>query len=578
MVPFTDSLGRRTAGARRPLRRLRRPSWISLGTLAVASIVVLPIAVVLSRVTQPSNGVWQHLAETVLAGYVANTLGLLAIAGAVALLFGVPTAWLVTMTRFPGRRVLDWALLLPLAVPAYVMAYVYTDLLQFAGPVQTGLREFFGWRAGDYWFPRIRTLEGAGVMLGAVLYPYVYLLARSAFVVQSSCLLDAGRTLGCGPWRSFWRIGLPLARPAIIGGLLLVMMETIADYGTVQYFGVPTFTTGIYRAWFGMGEPVAAAQLSVCLLVMVAVLLVLERQSRGQARYHHTGGHYRRPAPPRLDGLAGWGATAACLLPILIGFLVPAGHLLSLTLDGGDPLWGRRFKPFAVNTLILASVTAVLATALAVLLAYGTRLSRNRLTWAATRLATTGYALPGSVIAVGVLIPFAAFDNQLDAFLTRTVGVSTGLLLTGSIAALVFAYLVRFLAVSFNAVDAGFSRVSPNLDAAARSLGHGPGATLVRVHAPLVRGGLLTAALLVFVDVMKELPATLIMRPFNFDTLALRVYQLASDERLAEASTAALTIVAVGVLPIILLSRGIARSRPGEPAGRRWVPAAGPAE
>ena len=532
-------------------------------------IVILPIAVVFSRLGQPSNGVWQHLADTVLAGYVLNTLGLLAVAGGVALLFGVPTAWLVTMLRFPGRRILDWALLLPLAVPAYVMAYVYTDLLQFAGPVQTALRDLFGWGAGDYWFPRIRSLEGAGLMLGAVFYPYVYLLARSAFVVQSSCLLDAGRTLGCGAWRNFWRVGLPLARPAIIGGLMLVMMETIADYGTVQYFGVPTFTTGIYRAWFGMGEPVAAAQLSACLLGLVALLLVVERVSRGQARYHQTAGHYRRPAVPRLTGPAAWGATAACSVPILVGFLIPAGHLLELAITGGDPLWGRRFVPFAVNTLILAGVTAALATALAVVLSYGTRLSRDRLTWLATRIATTGYAMPGSVVAVGVLIPFAAFDNQLDAFLTRTTGVSTGLLLTGSIAALVFAYLVRFLAVSFNAVDAGFGRVSPTLDAAARSLGQGPWGTLLRVHAPLVRGGLLTAALLVFVDVMKELPATMILRPFNFDTLALRVYQLASDERLAEASTAALTIVAVGILPIILLSRGIARSRPGEaPIGR----------
>ena len=547
--------------------RLRLPSGWTVLTIAVAALVALPVLVVLSRVFAESNGVWGHLAETVLADYVVNTILLMVGVGALTLVIGVATAWLVTMHRFPGHRVFEWALLLPLAVPAYVMAYVYTDLLQFAGPVQTALRDITGWGPRDYWFPQIRSVGGAVAMMGLVLYPYVYLLARAAFLEQSVCVLEVSRTLGRGPWRSFGAVALPLARPAIVAGLALVLMETIADYGTVAYFGVPTFTTGIYRTWFGLGEPVAAAQLAAFLLLFVALLVGLERWSRGSARYHHTTTRYKHlPRRPLRGGRAA-AAFLACAAPVALGFLVPAGVLLDLALTVGDPYWGRRFTDFALNSFTLAAVTAALGVVVAVLLAYGVRLKPTPVSRTATRAAALGYAVPGSVIAVGVLIPFAAFDNALDAAMRSLFGVSTGLLLTGTIAALVFAYLVRFLAVSYNTVEASLGKISPNIDQAARTLGHGPRATLLRVHAPLMRGGLLTAALLVFVDVMKELPATMIIRPFNFDTLAIRVYRLASDERLAEASTAALTIVAVGILPVILLSLAIAKSRPG--SGRR---------
>jgi len=547
-------------------RRPQGRGWTVL-TLTVAGLISLPVLVVFSRIFADTGGVWAHLASTVLPQYVANTLLLMLGAGALALVIGVATAWLVTMMRFPLVRVFEWALLLPLAVPAYVMAYVYTDLLSFAGPVQAAIRDLTGWGYGDYWFPRIRSLPGAALMLGLVLYPYVYLLARAAFIEQSICVLEVSRTLGRGPWRSFFGVALPLARPAIAAGVALVLMEVIADYGTVQYFGVPTFTTGIYRTWFGLGQPDAAAQLAAVLLMFVAVLFALERASRGRSRYHHMTRRYQALTPRLLRGWHAVAAVAACALPLLLGFVVPAADLAHLAVTRGDPLFGRAFLPFALNSLVLALVTAAIAVAVSLLLAYGIRQRPTPYNCSAIRVASLGYAVPGSVIAVGVLIPFAAFDNALDSLLRATLGISSGLLLTGTISALVFAYLVRFLAVSYNTVEASLGRISPSMDMAARTLGHGARATLIKVHAPMMRGGILTAALLVFVDVMKELPATLIVRPFNFDTLAIRVYRLASDERLAEASTAALAIVLVGVLPVIVLSRAIARSRPGAAAG-----------
>jgi iron(III) transport system permease protein len=534
-----------------------------MATLAIAALVALPVLIVASRIFADTGGVWSHLASTVLPYYLANTTKLVLGVGLGTLVVGTGTAWLVTMCRFPGSRVLEWALLLPMAVPAYVMAYAYTDLLQFAGPVQGALRAAFGWRYGDYWFPEIRSTGGAIAMMTFVLYPYVFLLARAAFLEQSVCVLEVSRTLGRGPWSSFFRVALPLARPAIAAGLALALMEVLADFGTVQYFAVDTFTTGIYRTWFAMGQPVAAAQLAAVLMLFVLVLVVVERRSRGAARYHHTTGRYRRLPSRRLTGLRAAAAFAACALPLAIGFLVPGGVLLRLAVTKGDPLLGPVFLDLAGNSLTLAALTSFIAVALAVVLAYGLRLHPSPALRGAVRVAAMGYAIPGSVIAVGVLIPFARLDNTLDAFMRDQFGVSTGLLLSGTIAALVFAYLVRFLAVSFNTVEASLGKIRPSMDHASRVLGASPTGTLRRVHAPMMRGSLLTAGLLVFVDVMKELPATMIVRPFNFETLAVRVYRLASDERLAEASTAALTIVAVGIVPVILLSLSITRSRPG---------------
>ena len=551
--------------ARPVARRGRGRGPLAWTALAIAGLLAIPVFSVLVNVFVPGTGAWRHLADTVLSSYVANTIWLVLGVGFGVVLGGVGTAWLVTMCRFPGRQVFEWALILPLAVPAYVMAYTYTDLLQFAGPVQTALREATGWGARDYWFPEIRSLGGAIVMLTLVLYPYVYLLARGAFQEQSTCALEVSRTLGCGPWGSFFRVALPLARPAIVGGASLALMETVADFGTVSFFGVQTFTTGIVRTWFSLGDRIAAAQLSAALLCVVLAVLLSERWSRGRARYYHTSGRYRHL--PR-HTLSGWRAGLAfgfSLTPVLLGFLLPGAILLDMSIEAGDAQFGPRFLRLAFNSFTLAAITAVLAIIVAVIMAYGVRLDPGRMTVAANRIAAMGYAVPGTVIAVGVLIPFAIFDNALDGWMRDRFGLSTGLLLTGTIAALVFAYLVRFLAISLNTVEASLGKIKPSIDDAARSLGAGAGGALLRVHAPIMWGSLLTAGLLVFVDVMKELPATLIMRPFNFDTLAVQAYNLASDERLTEASTASLAIVAVGVLPLILLSRTIANTRPGGP-------------
>lgn len=531
--------------------------------MLIAGLVALPVLIVVSRIALPTEGVWAHLAATVLPEYLANTVQLIFGVGIGVLLMGVGSAWLVTMCRFPGSRVLEWALLLPMAMPAYVMAYVYTDLLQFVGPVQSGLRLLFGWTRHDYWFPEVRSLEGAAVLMALVLYPYVYLLSRAAFLEQSVCVLEVSRTLGRGPWRSFFEVALPLARPAIAGGLALALMEVLADFGTVHYFAIETFTTGIYRTWFALGQPVAAAQLAAVLMLFVLVLLLLERWTRRQARFHHTTSRYRRLPTYRLCGGRGKMALVICSLPVLLGFVLPAAVLLRLAWQEGDPLLGPVFLRLAGNSFFCAGLTAMLAVVLALLLAYGQRLHPTPLVRGAVRVAAMGYAIPGSVIAVGVLIPFARFDNALDGVMRDLFGLSTGLLLSGTIVALLFAYLVRFLAVSFNTVEASLGKIRPTMDHAARILGHSPGRTLVRVHAPIMLGSICTAALLVFVDVMKELPATMIVRPFNFDTLAVRVYRLASDERLGEAATAALAIVVVGIVPVILLSYAIQKSRPG---------------
>lgn len=536
-------------------------TWLALG---VACLFSIPILSVLTNIFIPSEGTWQHLASTVLPSYVANTLLLAIGVGLGVFVIGVGTAWLVTMCRFPGRSIFEWSLILPLAVPAYVMAYTYTDFLQYTGPVQSLIRDATGWGVHDYWFPQIRSLGGAITMLSLVLYPYVYLLARSAFLEQSVCALEVSRTLGCSVWRSFFRVALPLARPAIAGGISLALMEALADFGTVSFFGVQTFTTGIVRAWFSMGDQVAAAQLSAVLLSFVFMTLMIERWSRGRARYFHTSSRYSRLPGYRLRGWRALAATLSCLVPLALGFLLPACILLFMSIEAGDNQFGSRFFRLAFNSFTLATTTAIAAIVLAALMAYGVRMRPNRITFGASRIAGMGYAVPGTVIAIGVLIPFALADNAIDGWMREVFGISTGLLLTGTIAALVFAYLVRFLAVSLNTVEASLGKIKPSMDDAARCLGQGPAATLVRVHAPLMWGSLLTAGLMVFVDVMKELPATLIMRPFNFDTLAVQAYNLASDERLTEAATASLMIVAVGILPLILLSRAIAHARPGK--------------
>ncbi len=535
----------------------RLDGW-TVSVVLIALVMLLPVAIILASLLTNSSETWGHLATTVLPDYVRNSLVLMVGVGAGVLAIGVSTAWLVSTCQFWGRRWFEWLLLLPLAAPTYILAYVYTDTLEYFGPVQTALRSLFGWqRATDYWFPNIRSIGGAVLLFSLTLYPYVYLLARVAFLEQSTATLEASRSLGRGPWQSFWSVALPLARPAIAAGTALALMETLNDFGTVAYFSVPTFTTGIYRTWFGLGDRPAAVQLSAVLLLFIFALVLLERRSRRQARYYQSMGRAICRSRHSLSGLRAVGAGLACLLPILLGLLVPAGLLLGMTIRNAEATLDRSFFVLARNSLVLAVLTAVLAMALSLVLAYGLRLNSTPLLRLAVQGANLGYAVPGAVIAVGTLIPLARFDNAIDAWMRQTFGVSTGLLLSGTMIALIFAYLVRFLAVAFGAAETGLTKIKPSLDDAARSLGCSPTQTLIKIHRPLLGSSLLTAIMLVFVDVMKELPATLIIRPFNFDTLAVRVYQYAADERLVEASAPALAILLVGLVPVLWLSRQI---------------------
>ena len=537
-----------------------RGAWLA-GLLCL--VVAAPLLALLGFIGQPTEGLWAHLVSTVLPEYLRNSALLCVGVGAGTLTIGASVAWLVTMYRFPGQRVLSWALVLPLAMPAYVLAYAYTDFLQVSGPVQTMIRDLTGWGWRDYWFPNVRSLGGAIFVLTAALYPYVYVLARAGFAEQSMCALEVSRTLGCTPLAAFRRVGLPLARPAIAAGLAFVMMETLADFGAVAYFELRTFTTGIYRAWYALGSPAAAAQLASLLLLMVFGILALEWSARGQGRFTTTTTHIFQKHRVTLSGWRGWAACAACALPVLAGFVLPAIVLTTMALDASDGISVTRLVTLAGNTAMLG----ILASALIVAIAIAALMAANRepgtLAGRLLRTAALGYAVPGAVIGVGVLIAVGTFDHAVDGMAKAIVGTGTGLVLGGTVGALLYAYLVRFFAVGFNPLEAGMAKIAPSLADAARVLGCGPTQVAGRVHLPLLRPALISAVLLVLVDVIKELPATLILRPFNFDTLAVEAFQLATTERLDGAALPSLVIVGVGLVPVVLLCRMLDRGRSG---------------
>lgn len=533
---------------------------LTIGAGLLAALLALPIVAVVTSLGDGASPVVAHLMDTVLLEHVTNSLLLSVLVAIGTIAVGVPAAWFVTMHDFPGRRLLEVVLVLPLAMPAYVIAYAYTDLLQPAGPVQIFLRDILALQPGTIVLPEIRSLPGAAIIFTSVLYPYVYLLARASFLEQSVCVLEASRTLGHGRFSTFFRVGLPLARPAIAAGTALALMETLADFGAVSYFGVQTFTTGIYRAWFSWGDPVAAQQLATGLLGFVLLLHALERISRGRARHFHATNRYRPLPHDAFTGARGVGAAMLCALPGVIGFFLPVLALVRLSLVSDISPLSPRFVDAASHSIILAFGAALLAVAGALIIAYAARGGRSLVARAAARIGELGYAVPGPVIAVGILVPLIGIDRMLNA---ASGGSTTSLLLTGSVFGLLYAYLVRFLAVALRGVDSGLSRVTPSMDAAAQVLARSPFHALARVHVPIVAPSLLTAGLMVFVDVMKELPATLIMRPFNFDTLAVVTYNFASDERLADAAWPALAIVMAGLLPVILLMRGSAGARAG---------------
>ena len=537
--------------------------FVTASAPLLAFIVALPMLIIVASVFGADSGAtWGHLWRTVLADYVVNSLVLMLGVGTLTLILGVPAAWHTAVCEFPGRRLFIWLLPLPLAFPAYIIAYTYTGLLDYPGPVQTFIRDVTGWGHGDYWFPPIRSLGGAIVMLGLVLYPYVFLLARASFLERSASALEVSRTLGYGVRQSFFRLALPLARPAIVTGVSLALMETLADYGTVQYFGVSTFTTGIFRTFYGFDDITAASQLSAALLLFVVLLIFMERYSRRRARYD-TSGPARFEHRIRLSGGQAVWAWASCLVPVVLGFILPGAVLLKWALY--DAAWdGSSFLALIWNSFYLAFLAAVIAVACALVLGYARRNRNTRVVRASLGVSGLGYAIPGAIVAIGVIVPLAWLDHRLIDLAKFVTGEQIGLVLSGSIVALLFAYTVRFLAISLGAVQNGLDKIKPSLDYATRSLGRRPIQVLTEIHVPLMRSTVLTALLIVFVDVMKELPATLILRPFDFNTLAVRAYELASDERLADAAVPSLMIVLVGVLPVILLSRTISRGHSGQ--------------
>jgi len=529
-------------------------SW-NLLTLLLALLFALPFLSLIVTAGSGGENVWGHLLSTVMPGYLKNTFWLMLGVGSGTLLLGVSTGWLISMTEFPGRRMMEWALLLPLAFPGYIIAMVYVELLEFSGPVQEQLRLWFGWQNYmDYWFPPIASLGGAITMLSLVLFPYVYLLARTAFLQQSATLMEASRMLDKSGGNSFFMIALPLARPAIVVGVSLAMMETLADFGTMQLFAVQTFTTGIYHTWFGAYNAPGAAQLSLSLLTFISFFIFLERYSRKQQRFHGQSSiknaHTRYP----LSRIRAVLALLFCIFPVLFGFALPAGLLIQWATESWRGVMLDRFLSDAGNSILLAGVTALLGVFIGLLMAFGSRLSkRRRVHWAA-RLVSLGYTFPGPVVALGVLLPFAWFDRTMDAWMQETFGITTGYLLSGTLFILVFAYLVRFLALAYGTAESGLGRITSDMEEASRSLGKNTWQTLKQVHLPLLRGSVLAAGMLVFVDVMKELPATLMLQPFNFSTLATRAYGYATEELLKEASLWCLTIVVVGLFPVIFLN------------------------
>jgi iron(III) transport system permease protein len=544
-------------------QRRASPLW-TVAVALVLALMLLPIVTILTLAFTASDNVWPHLLRTVLPGSLWETAVLMSGVGVLTLVVGGGTAWIITMHRFPGREVLDRLLVIPLAVPTYIVAYCYVDLLDYGGPIQSTLRALFGWQSlRDYWFPEVRSMTGAIFVMSAVLYPYVYLAARASFVQQSVCALEVARTLGRTPLGAFISVGLPMARPALAAGTALTLMECLNDLGAVQHLGVSTLTLSIYTTWLQRSSLGGAAQIAGVLLLVVLLLFAIERMARGASQFH--GMSRRHRAIPFAD-LEGWKAAAAaavCFLPFACGFILPFLVLVA----GGAKYLSQTAEPgfwrAAGNSMLLAALSAVAAVALSVLLGYARRVAANGFTRPAVRLAGLGYAMPGTVLALGILIPLALVDNSIDAFFRTQFGISTGLILTGSLFALVLACTVRFLAVSLGAVEAGLELISPNLDAAARTLGESPLSALWRVHVPLLIPALGTAGLLVFVDAMKELPTTLLLRPFNFETLATHVYSFALLEQFEAGSIGALAIVAVGLVPVLLLHQAVAGGRAG---------------
>lgn len=531
-------------------------AWLNVNTnywryssMLIALVIAIPILVVFAAWLQPAGDVWRHLVDTVLAELLTNTFVLLIGVGLGVLFIGTSLAWLTAMCDFPGRKFLDWALMLPLAVPAYVLAFVMVGLFDFSGPLLTGLRA----RGFELLIvPEIRSTPGIILVMVLAFYPYVYMLARLAFISQGRNLLDSGRVLGLGPWTAFYKVALPMARPAIAAGVALALMETLADFGAVSVFNYDTFTTAIYKTWMGLFNITAAAQLASILLLFVITALYIERLLRQRARYE-TDSKSSNELRFVLTGFQKLSAILFCFTVLIFAFVVPVVQLFAWAWEVIAQELDSRYFRFLFNTLFLGLIAAFLASFGALMLAYTYRLRPDRFTKITVRLATVGYALPGSVLAVGIMLIVVWLDNKFLEILQTTTGLEIQPILTGSILVLILAYVTRFMAVAYGPIDSAFSRIRPSVIQAARSLGAGNWKILWRVSMPMLSGGLLSAMLLVFVEVMKEMPATLLLRPFGWDTLATRIFELTSEGEWERAALPALALIMAGLVPVILL-------------------------
>ena len=538
------------------VRRYLLNPWVITGFFGTL-VIALPLLVIAREIFTPGDETWKHILRNLVPGYVMNTIALMAGVAILTFLMGVSTAWLVTMYRFPGRKFFIWALILPIAIPGYINGFTWAGILDYTSPLYVFLRQNFGIDTGAYLFFDILSLPGAILILSLSLYPYVYLITRAYFLKQSTTLFEVAASLGHSPWRTFTRTALPLARPAIVAGVSLALMEVLNDYGLVRYFGVDTFTTGIFTAWFAFGSPTASMKLSVYLMIFVLALILLERTQRGQMRYDMLGSHYRPVRKRRLKRWKAIGAFTISVVPFLFGFLFPLLMLIYWSTFTAGLVLETRFLVLLRNSFLLAAIASVLVVVASIFIAFTVRTFPLKFVQFLSRVSTLGYAIPGAVVAIGIMVPFLWLDQQLMQYTPP----GTGFILTGTWFALIYAYMVRFMAVGYNSIDSGMARISTSLDEAARSLGRSNLKTLGKVNLPLLRGAVLSAALLVFIDVLKELPLTLILRPFNFDTLAIRAFEFATDERVAEAAPPALIIIIVGTIPVYFLNKIIGKGK-----------------
>lgn len=527
-------------------------SWV------LSLLLVLPILAIFYTALGDSDEVFSHLMSTVMGTYAANTVWLVLGTSVLALLLGLPSAWIMAMCRIPGEKILQWALVLPLAMPGYIVGYIYTNWFDYAGPVQIFLRDVFGWETiHDYWFPNIRSLGGACVVLALVLYPYIYLLARAAFMEQSVSLLQSARLLRCSPWQSFRRISLPLARPSIAVALSLVAMETLGDFGTVSYFAVNTLTTAVYDTWLGYSNLNAAAKISSLMLLVIFFLISTERFSRRKQKLFQQQFEHGDDVRYTLTGAKKWCAIIWCWGLVCMAFAFPLLQLCYYAWHYFAESWTTQFLQYSLNSLSVSIIAAVVAVILALIVNFYRRLDGSKYTAVPMRLASMGYAVPGTVLAIGVIIPLTSVDHLVNDLARSYELGRPGLIFSGTMFAIIFAFVVRFAAVAIGSIESSLAKISPSLDMASKTMGYASTAMLRRVHLPLIRRGCLIAGLLVFIESMKELNAALLLRPFNFETLATYVFNFASDEQLEQAALPAILLVIVGLIPLVMINRSL---------------------